>query len=123
MCCTRWHGSYAELVWHNRNCNAVWIAGIIRFSVRKRPTGLHQRRAIIGLGCAIALGKLTGHKSAELAILSQRLQLQSGIGGQREVAQQQKFAERKFPEQPEFTKSGFKQSKFNESKFHQFEFA
>ena len=116
MCCTRWHGSYAELVWHNRNCNAVRLAGIIRF--RNLPTRLRQWRAIIGFGCAIALGNLTGHKSAELAILSQRLQLQSGIGGQREFAQQQESAE-----QPEFTKSGFKPSKFNESKFHQFEFA
>ena len=122
MCCTRWNSSYTELVWHNGIRNAVRLAGIIRFSVRKLPTWLRQRRAILGFGCAIALGKFTGHKSAELAILSQRLQLQSGIGGQREFAQQQKSAERKFPEQPEFTKSEFKQSKFNESKFHQFEF-
>jgi hypothetical protein len=121
VCCTRWHSSYTQLVWYNRNCNAVRLAGIIRFSVRNLPT--RPWRAIIGFGCAIAFGKLTGHKSAEPAVLSQRLQLQSGIGGQREFAQQQKSAERKFPEQPEFTKSEFKQSKFNESKFHQFEFA
>jgi Pentapeptide repeats (9 copies) len=121
VCCTRWHSCYTQLVWHNRNCNAVRLAGIIRF--RNLPTRLRQWRAIIGFGCAIALGNLTGHKSAELAILSQRLQLQSGIGGQREFAEQQKSEEPKFSEQPEFTKSEFKQSKFNESKFHQFEFA
>jgi hypothetical protein len=113
MRCTGWHSCNTELVWHHRYSDAIRLARLIRFPVGKL-SGVQQRRAVFaGFGLAIALRKFNGHKSADLAIRSQRLQLQSGITGHDEFAQQQKFPELKFAKQSEFTKPEFEQSKFN----------
>jgi hypothetical protein len=123
MRCTGWHSRNTEFVWHDGNSEAIRITGLIRFPVRKLSARVDQRRAVFaGVGLAIPLRKFTGYQSAELAIRSQRFQLQSGITGHDEFAQQQESPELKFSEQPEFTEPEFDESKFPELKFPELDF-